>query len=658
MSHPLGVVPEGNLLFSADAKKSLRMRYDGLGSFFYRMTDEQIIELLSFLDAETLIRLSGASRVFHMFCTLDFLWRDIVLTICDDAHQSIKFDTTWRQTYYRMRQPQKESFSFPVVRVDGYPSGFLFKQWLCGNIRFERDVPHFYKHQDIPRIPLEEMTVERFVEEFERPNRPVIIRNAAAHWPAMQKWKDDAYLINECEKIQKTFRATSAAASRAATFSMKDYLHYATTVKEEAPLYLFERDFAQVPALKADFEVPQFFREQNLKTAVSTKANGETQCYTHQPDLFSLLGEGKRPDYRWMVIGPASSGSLFHIDPNMTNAWNVSVRGRKKWIFYPPTRVPPGVQRSEDGADVTVPISTSEWLLTFWSYHLEARHDPDVSQRPLEAIAEEGDLFFVPHGWWHMVVNLDFNLALTQNYVSTSNLSDVLRFVRDKRDQVSGVRDRSEAIQPDHLYEEFVATLQQESANGDSSAHKAIPAEQLAVHVAESRIEFDINRDEQAPTNVLKYPSEQSLEVLPSTRRENLPHKSNTAQHQRSQSALQAHRRRKLMKTRHHYSSATPNSNSHGAGGLLPPTTTTKKAKRVHDDTDEQDSSSCDNSDISGELAQGSQPSRRSKHKKARNELSAIFASSGIDSATAVTTSDTAADVAEVDNSGFSFSFF
>lgn len=639
------------------------MRYDGLGSFFYRMTDEQIIELLSFLDAETLIRLSGASRVFHMFCTLDFLWRDIVLTICDDARQSIKFDTTWRQTYYRMRQPHKESFSFPVVRVDGYPSGFLFKQWLCGNIRFERDVPHFYKHQDIPRIPLEEMTVERFVEEFERPNRPVIIRNAAAHWPAMQKWKDDAYLINECETIQKTFRATSAAASRAATFSMKDYLHYATTVKEEAPLYLFERDFAQVPALKTDFEVPQYFREQNLKTAVSTKANGETQCYTHQPDLFSLLGEGKRPDYRWMVIGPASSGSLFHIDPNMTNAWNVSVRGRKKWIFYPPTRVPPGVQRSDDGADVTVPISTSEWLLTFWSYHLEARHDPDISQRPLEAIAEEGDLFFVPHGWWHMVVNLDFNLALTQNYVSTSNLSDVLRFLRDKRDQVSGVRDRSEAIQPDHLYEEFVSALQQESAEGDSSAHnKAIPAEQLAVHLAESHIDFDINRDEQAPSNVLQYPSEQSLEVLPSARRENRPHsQSNTAQQQRSQSALQAHRRRKLMKTRHHYSSATTDSTS---GGLLLSSSSMaakkKKAKRVHEDTDEQDSS-CDNSDISGDLAQGSQPSRRSKQqqKKARNELSAIFASNGIES-TATVTSDTTADSTEVvdHNSGFSFSFF
>ena len=33
-------------------------------------------------------------------------------------------------------------------------------------------------------------------------------------------------------------------------------------------------------------------------------------------------------------------------------------------------------------------------------------------------------------------------MALTHNYVSTSNLGDVLHFLRDKTDQISGVRDR------------------------------------------------------------------------------------------------------------------------------------------------------------------------------------------------------------------------
>ena len=58
-----------------------------------------------------------------------------------------------------------------------------------------------------------------------------------------------------------------------------------------------------------------------------------------------------------MVLGPARSGSIFHIDPNQTNAWNVCVKGRKKWIFYPPNQCPPGVVSSPDGADVTGQLS-------------------------------------------------------------------------------------------------------------------------------------------------------------------------------------------------------------------------------------------------------------------------------------------------------------
>ena len=86
----------------------------------------------------------------------------------------------------------------------------------------------------------------------------------------------------------------------------------------------------------------------------------------------------------------------------------------------------------------TVPLSTGEWLLSFWSAHLEAKKNLDPKSRPFEAIVEEGEIIFVPHGFWHMVLNLDDCIAITQNYVSTSNLSDCLRFLREKPDQISG----------------------------------------------------------------------------------------------------------------------------------------------------------------------------------------------------------------------------
>lgn len=36
-------------------------------------------------------------------------------------------------------------------------------------------------------------------------------------------------------------------------------------------------------------------------------------------DLFAVLGD-KRPDDKWLIVGPARSGSTYHKDPNATSA--------------------------------------------------------------------------------------------------------------------------------------------------------------------------------------------------------------------------------------------------------------------------------------------------------------------------------------------------
>lgn len=151
------------------------------------------------------------------------------------------------------------------------------------------------------------------------------------------------------------------------------------------------------------------------------------------------------------------------MDPNATHAWNATIRGRKRWIFYPPGVPPPGVHPSSDADSVALPLTVGEWLFEFWSDHVERLLSaPSAAVQPLECTAFPGDVVFVPHGWWHMVINLDagLNIAITHNYVSTSNLPNVLKFLRDKQEQISGCRDRAESIKPHQLYETFCAILQ------------------------------------------------------------------------------------------------------------------------------------------------------------------------------------------------------
>ncbi|CAN0323548.1 unnamed protein product, partial [Hapterophycus canaliculatus] len=189
-----------------------------------------------------------------------------------------------------------------------------------------------------------------------------------------------------------------------------------------------------------------------------------------QDDLFSVLGKDRRPDHRWLIAGPARSGSSFHVDPNCTSAWNATISGRKKWIMFPPGETPPGVHPSEDGLDLAAPVSITEWFLNFYEPSILERSLLDralhtdivqrvgrdkyqykssalelgrmkyawivvrwawvtvkISLRPLECVVSAGEVVFVPMGWWHCVLNLEWSVAITQNFVSRVNLPNVVR---------------------------------------------------------------------------------------------------------------------------------------------------------------------------------------------------------------------------------------
>eukprot|EP00050_Salpingoeca_kvevrii_P013581 m.29581 g.29581 ORF g.29581 m.29581 type:complete len:509 (-) comp5111_c0_seq2:77-1603(-) len=395
--HPYGVQPLGNAYgVSSD------VRHRGLGQLA-ALSDELLLEILGRLEPVDLAQCAGASRALYVFANADDVWKTHV--VARFAASGFAFRRSWKETLI-FNLTGKDVVHRPL-RVAGLFSDVLFQAWFYAAIGMR---PEWTAVNNIERRS--NLSLAEFIEQYEKPNKPVVITDVVTSWPAFGKWSPAS--------LRERF-GTVLFEAGPVHMSLDDYYEYAGAVLEDRPLYVFDPRFAEkAPALGAEYTTPEYFAE----------------------DFFSVLGS-RRPNYRWLILGPKHSGSTWHIDPNATSAWNAVLHGRKKWIMYPPGAIPPGVHPSDDLSEVTSPVALLEWFTQFYA---ETKHTP---VKPVECVVEAGEVIFVPSGWWHTVVNLEESIAITQNYVSSQNLARVGAFLRDKRDQVSGYSDC------EHLFEDF-----------------------------------------------------------------------------------------------------------------------------------------------------------------------------------------------------------
>lgn len=421
-SHPLNVRPLGNAYF---AEKSDGLSRNSQMGYFSILSEELFMEILGFVDdSKSLLALAHTSRVLYAYLFDEDLWKLHYTAKVQKLEKlgkeapPLKWRGSWRLSVLEIAPEDLANLKLPGNLLC---SDVLYRPFQCSQIDYDKLFHDLIQDEKeyrdtcmknlehkmpmptipgghIPRLSESSLTQADFDSKWNK--EPFILVNSnKSRWP---QW-DLKSLLERFSSVK--FR------QEAVQWPLSLYSEYLANNCDESPLYLFDCSSNAMKTLQKEYDVPQLF----------------------QQDLFTLF-QHCRPDHAWLIIGSKRSGSTFHKDPNYTSAWNAALSGRKVWVMFPPGITPPGVSTDEEESEVTSPVGIAEWVLS--GFYNEAATLPEAQI----GITFPGECMYVPSGWWHMVINLDDSVALTQNFVPEVKLANALHFLKNKRNQLSGFR--------------------------------------------------------------------------------------------------------------------------------------------------------------------------------------------------------------------------
>ncbi|MGK3983796.1 cupin-like domain-containing protein [Sorangium sp. So ce136] len=221
-----------------------------------------------------------------------------------------------------------------------------------------------------------------FYRELERRGQPVVLTGAVDAWPARSKWSFDWFRAThgdvsapvEWLRYHRAADGTVERVGKVEVMRVRDYMD--ALVADDGRLaggYLIGRDlFALLPGLLADAHFPR-------------------------------LGVSERVTERLIFIGPRGAFTQLHYD--RANNLHAMLAGRKRWQLYAPNRTPelhparyeyPYSVMSED--DLAPQGGDPERL-------------PGGARPDHDFILEQGEVLYLPYGWWHRVETLAPSIA-------------------------------------------------------------------------------------------------------------------------------------------------------------------------------------------------------------------------------------------------------
>uniref|UniRef100_A0A6B2LAT9 JmjC domain-containing protein n=1 Tax=Arcella intermedia TaxID=1963864 RepID=A0A6B2LAT9_9EUKA len=234
---------------------------------------------------------------------------------------------------------------------------------------------------------------------------PALIKGIqeADQWAAREKWRPLESLLEHYGQVPLKVGEVPPIHGMGRAYQIRLPLvlfkEYADTATGDSPFYGFEYDFNdERAALLSDYKIPEYF----------------------QSDFFDVdpIARNFYTNNRHLIVGGERTGTNLHFDPKGTSAWNSLLIGRKKWAIFPPGTDMEYIQKikTRTCSSGTAPGGPA----SYWWLDIAPTLPADVGM--VEFIQNPGDTVFVPPGWWHAVINIEFSMAITQNVLIPESL--------------------------------------------------------------------------------------------------------------------------------------------------------------------------------------------------------------------------------------------